>query len=499
MDKVKSLHSFEEAIALTGNGKLHFIILLVSGSSLMSVIIEGLNMAFVLPLAKCDLNISTGEQGLINAVGFIGILLTSHLWGFLSDTWGRQKVLRTALLLTFITCAASSLSYTSTMLLLTRFAVGLSLSGLQSTGISYLGEFHCKSNRAKYVTLAVMGMPIAIVYQSVVGLIFLPMEWEYPMIGLIYTPWRLYLFVSSIITAVGFVVMLFLPESPKFCLAMGKSDEALSIMKQVYSVNTGKAPETFPVKAVALEETGSNLSDVHGAKDVCKMMWNQTWPLFFPPYLGKILLLIYLMFAMFFVAHGFYLWLPQILSLYYENMEKSITICKAVELGLNYTIEMDIKQNSTECIIPKNNELTYYITGINGLCFVAIFWLVALTVNRFGKKNLITIWLVACSIGTLGLQWGNNFYLNVFLFMLLNATAPCASSICANAAEFFPTHFQGMALCLIMLFCRIGSITGSNVFGALMFNGHCELILGIDAALVVVCIGIYLFLYRKNG
>lgn len=91
----------------------------------MTVIVEGLNMAFVLPLAKCDLNISTSEQGLINAVGFIGIMLTSHFWGFLADTWGRQKVLRTALLLTFIACAVSSFSYTSTMLLWTRFIVGL--------------------------------------------------------------------------------------------------------------------------------------------------------------------------------------------------------------------------------------------------------------------------------------------------------------------------------------------------------------------------------------
>lgn len=47
------------------------------------VIMEGLNMAIVLPAAKCDIEITTTEQGLINAIGFIGVVLTSHFWGFM--------------------------------------------------------------------------------------------------------------------------------------------------------------------------------------------------------------------------------------------------------------------------------------------------------------------------------------------------------------------------------------------------------------------------------
>lgn len=91
----------------------------------MSFIAEGLNMGFALPVAKCDLNITSTEQGIINSVGVFGILLTSHLWGFLADTWGRQKVLRTALGCTFLSCVISSFSVSSTMLAATRFMAGL--------------------------------------------------------------------------------------------------------------------------------------------------------------------------------------------------------------------------------------------------------------------------------------------------------------------------------------------------------------------------------------
>lgn len=82
-------------------------------------------MAFVLPSAKCEMIITNTEQGLINAVSFMGVVLTSHFWGFLADTWGRRKVLQTALSTSFVFSVLSSLSTNSTMLLVTRLGVGL--------------------------------------------------------------------------------------------------------------------------------------------------------------------------------------------------------------------------------------------------------------------------------------------------------------------------------------------------------------------------------------
>lgn len=89
--------------------------MLVTGFALLNVVSEGLG----------ELHISTGEQGLINAVAFIGVVMTSHFWGFMSDTWGRKKVLQAALGGGFVFSAASSVSVNSAMLLVTRLCVGL--------------------------------------------------------------------------------------------------------------------------------------------------------------------------------------------------------------------------------------------------------------------------------------------------------------------------------------------------------------------------------------
>lgn len=79
-------------------------------------------MVYVLPAVKCEFQMSTAEQGFLNSVAFIGVIFTSHFWGFLADTWGRRKVLSLALFASFVISLVSSFSMNSWMLIITRFA-----------------------------------------------------------------------------------------------------------------------------------------------------------------------------------------------------------------------------------------------------------------------------------------------------------------------------------------------------------------------------------------
>lgn len=66
--------------------------------------------------------------------------------------------------------------------------------------------------------------------------------------------------------------------------------------------------QTFPVKDVWAESVGTHLSDVRGFGGILKLLWNQTWPLFVPPHLGNTIKLCYLMFLLFSVGHGTFMW-----------------------------------------------------------------------------------------------------------------------------------------------------------------------------------------------
>lgn len=91
----------------------------------MGVVVENVNIGFVLPYARCDLQFTSAEQGALNAVGYVGIVVSSHFWGFLADTWGRRKVLRMALLGSFTCAVLSAFSVSVIMLITTRLFVGI--------------------------------------------------------------------------------------------------------------------------------------------------------------------------------------------------------------------------------------------------------------------------------------------------------------------------------------------------------------------------------------
>lgn len=97
-----------------------------------------------------------------------------------------------------------------------------------------------------------------------------------------------------------------------------------------------------------LEATGTNLSAVTGVKDALLLVWNQTIPLFYPPYMANMLMMCGSIFSIFFVTHGQEFWYPQILSYYSKNIELPITICEAISLG--HSAELTANRNTTNSL-----------------------------------------------------------------------------------------------------------------------------------------------------
>lgn len=122
---IEGKYSFEETVSELGTGKFHIFILFVCGAAQLSSINEAMSIGMVLPNMKCDIEMSTSQQGFLGSVGFIGIILASHFWGFLADTWGRKKVMQTSLFTTFVFSSLSSFSIDVWSLIAMRFMVGL--------------------------------------------------------------------------------------------------------------------------------------------------------------------------------------------------------------------------------------------------------------------------------------------------------------------------------------------------------------------------------------
>lgn len=100
------------------------MLIVLTGLSIMGAALENVNLSYVLPYAKCDLKLSLAEQGVLTSVSFLGIVSTSYFWGFLADTWGRQKVLCVAGLCGFCLSFSSGFATNTTFLIILRFLAG---------------------------------------------------------------------------------------------------------------------------------------------------------------------------------------------------------------------------------------------------------------------------------------------------------------------------------------------------------------------------------------
>lgn len=72
------------------------------------VLFECCSLAFVLPVSQCDLNLTMSQKGVLSALPYIGIICSSHLWGFLADTQGRRRVIHPTTCLAFLMTLCSS-------------------------------------------------------------------------------------------------------------------------------------------------------------------------------------------------------------------------------------------------------------------------------------------------------------------------------------------------------------------------------------------------------
>lgn len=86
---------------------------------------------------------------------------------------------------------------------------------------------------------------------AVLAWTIIPQTWEIVLFdGLfVYNSWRLFLTMSGLPTLVGFGAIIFFPESPKFLMTQGRNDEAMAIFKRMFTMNTGKSPDQYPVSS----------------------------------------------------------------------------------------------------------------------------------------------------------------------------------------------------------------------------------------------------------
>ncbi|VVC99937.1 unnamed protein product [Leptidea sinapis] len=198
--------------------------------------------SYIFTQAQCQMGLRLVDMGTLNAMTYGGMIASAVIWGFLSDTLGRRKIIVWGLFGTGIIEVISAFSQNFTMLLIMRFCSGFLFNGSFAVLVSYLAELHRTQLRARVILLTSLFFTIANTTLPLLAWALLTREWHFKPFGDV--------FATAIVPLFTGLAFLCLPESPKFLMSRGRNEEAMVIFKRIYALNTGKSPESYPVSVI---------------------------------------------------------------------------------------------------------------------------------------------------------------------------------------------------------------------------------------------------------
>jgi SP family arabinose:H+ symporter-like MFS transporter len=360
----------------------------------------------------------------------IGVIFS----GFLSDKFGRKKVLILSAILFFISAVGSSIPNNLTQFVIARLigGVGVGIASLLSP--MYISEIAPAKIRGTLVTLYQLAIVIGINLVYYINLQIASSgdaQWNLD-IG-----WRIML-GSEVIPALLFIILLFfIPESPRWLASKGKIDSAKAIIEKINGQNKS---------AELLNEIQDSFKEEK----------------------GSILVLFTSGLRMAIVVGMFLAFFSQITGI-------NAIIYYAPEIFKNIGFGADSAMFQTVIIGTVNTVFT----------FVAIAF-----IDKYGRRTLL-LWGISGMIICLG-GVGLMFHIELssgpwLLLFILGFIASFAMSLgpipWVLISEIFPTKFRGVAMSISILMVWIGvvlitqltpilleGIGGAFTFWIFMFN-----------------------------
>ncbi|XP_063387489.1 putative transporter svop-1 isoform X2 [Cydia fagiglandana] len=435
---------------------------------------ESLSVNYLVPASACELETTTLHQGFMAAVPVIGILATSHVWGYLADMRGRRKILQLSLVLGFATGALAAFSPHWIVFCVLKFLSCTSVSGTFALAFTLLGE---TTPRAKRNMVILMESSIYLLCTGVMAVLtipVLPLTFSYyvPYLGIYFNSWRFLNILYSLPCAVAAVVITRVDESPKYLLTKGLAEEALNVIKGMYAVNTGKDLEDFQVKSIILNEDATSESQHSSLWASVKA---QTLPLVKPPLVRNTILLSFMFALIYFCIHPYIVWLPFIADGFMKSIvkgETDLTICQMLRsTGVSQNQTLDVIEEVKDCTL---NHFAMMIVLINGCVLGMMNFVMSGLINVVGRKRLLIAVQIITGTAGICINFSRSWAVTAVIFMAFIANCLNFAVLTTFSVNIFPTYLKAMAVCLTLMVGRTCAFFGINILKQLLIS-DCEL------------------------
>jgi sugar porter (SP) family MFS transporter len=181
-------------------------------------------------------NLTDAEHGFTVASALIGTVLGALIAGIPAEKYGRKKILQLIGLLYLLTSLITALTPSWTIFVIFRFLGGVGVGASSVVGPMYISEISPAHRRGRLVALFQF---------NVVSGILLAFVSNYALFGISENSWRWMLGVQAIPSFLYFVLVFFVPESPRWLIKKGRNEEARKVLGEIGEPNPDKAVATI--------------------------------------------------------------------------------------------------------------------------------------------------------------------------------------------------------------------------------------------------------------
>jgi SP family xylose:H+ symportor-like MFS transporter len=193
------------------------------------------------------------QEGWAMGCALIGCALGCALAGVLSDRLGRKKVLILSAVMFLVSAVGTALPKTLTTFIIYRIIGGLGVGAASMTSPMYIAEISPARIRGRMVSLNQLAIVLGLTVVYFVNY-FIDMQGD--VLWNQQTGWRWMFGSESLPALILFVLLFFIPESPRWLAKQGRDSEALEILTRadgtIYAQN-----ELAEIKETLTLETGS--------------------------------------------------------------------------------------------------------------------------------------------------------------------------------------------------------------------------------------------------
>ena len=203
--------------------RLTGLVWMAAGVSAISALLYGYDTGIIsgaLLQIRRQFHTSSGMEQVIAASILLGAVIGALTGSQLSERWGRRRTILLLACVFAVGALAASLSPTTWTLSLSRVVLGFAVGGATQTVPMFVAELAPKERRGRLVLTFQVGIGVGIVVATLIGA-----SQDFS--------WRLSIGMATVPALLMLILMLGLPESPRWLVKHGDRDTARRVLERI--------------------------------------------------------------------------------------------------------------------------------------------------------------------------------------------------------------------------------------------------------------------------